>query len=162
MAVLYKDELRDRVCVVHTNVDENSRFAPQGQSPYSPLSEDILKFCSMGNIILLGDFNACSKNEQTTLFDTSEAFYKEVSVRSWTTTTSSRYEWSYGVWQTLFGSFSLHKRWEIQLVGYTLEKPKIIMDWWVNTFYMHATLCPCSLHPSLIELCVKACQLDRA
>ena len=78
-----------------------SRFEPHGESPYSPLYANILKFCSMGDIILLGDFNAHTKNEQTTLFDTSEAFYKEVSVRSWTTTTSSRYEWSYGVWQKL-------------------------------------------------------------
>ncbi len=104
VAVLYKNELRDRVCVVHKDVDARymwiriqkghrkklyiaicyfppaySRFAPHGESPYSPLYEDILRFCSMGDIILLGDFNARTKNEQTTLFDTSEASYKEIS-----------------------------------------------------------------------------------
>jgi hypothetical protein len=33
----------------------------------------------MGDIILLGDFNARTKNEQTTLFDTSKASYNEIS-----------------------------------------------------------------------------------
>ena len=32
----------------------------------------------MGDIMLLGDFNARTKNEQTTMFDTNEAVYGEV------------------------------------------------------------------------------------
>ena len=32
----------------------------------------------MGDIILLGDFNAQTKDEQTTMFDTNEVVYGEV------------------------------------------------------------------------------------
>ena len=32
----------------------------------------------MGDIMLLGDFNARTKDEQTTMFDTNEAVYGEV------------------------------------------------------------------------------------
>ena len=38
----------------------------------------IIRFVSMGYIILSGDFNAQNKDEQTTTFDSSEAVYEEV------------------------------------------------------------------------------------
>ena len=103
VAVLYKKELHDRVHVVHKDVDARymwirikrgdlrelyiaicyfppaySRFAPLGESPYLPLYDDIIRFATMGDIMLLGDFNARTKDEQTTMFDTNEAVYGEV------------------------------------------------------------------------------------
>jgi hypothetical protein len=52
--------------------------------------------------------------------------------------------------------FSLHIRWEIQLIGYTLERPKILMNWWANMLYIHVISYSRSLHTSWTELCVKA------
>ena len=81
--MLYKKELHDRVHVVHKDVDAHymwirikrgdirelyfaicyfpppySRCAHLGELPYIPLYEDIIRFATMGDIILLGDFNA--------------------------------------------------------------------------------------------------------
>ena len=103
VAMLYKEELHGRVHVVHKDVDARymwicikrgdlrelyiaicyfppaySRFAPLGESPYLPLYDDIIRFATMGDIILLGDFNARTKDEQTTMFNTNEAVYGEV------------------------------------------------------------------------------------
>ena len=86
--MLYKEELHGRVHVVHKDVDARymwirikrgdlrelyiaicyfppaySRFAPLGESPYLPLYDDIIRFATMGDIILLGDFNAQTKDE---------------------------------------------------------------------------------------------------
>ena len=59
-----------------------SQFAtfhlPRGKSPYLPLYDDIIRFATIGDIILLGDYNARTKDEQTTMFDTNEAIYGEV------------------------------------------------------------------------------------
>ena len=76
VAMLYKKEFHDRVCVVHKEVDAcymwirinrgdlrelyiaicyfppaYSRFAPLGESPYLPLYDDIIRFATMGDII---------------------------------------------------------------------------------------------------------------
>ena len=48
------------------------------ESPYLPLYDDIIRFATMGDILLLGDFNARTKDEHTTMFDTNEAVYGEV------------------------------------------------------------------------------------
>ena len=83
MAVLYKKEHHDRVLVVHKDVDARymwirikrgdlrelyiaicyflpsySRFAPLSESPNLPLYANIIRFATMGETILLGDFNA--------------------------------------------------------------------------------------------------------
>ena len=47
-----------------------SRFAPLKESPYLPLYDDIPSFATMGDFVLLGDFNAQTKDEQTIMFDT--------------------------------------------------------------------------------------------
>ena len=56
------------------------RFAPPGELSYSPIYDDIISLTSMGDIVVLGDFNVWMKDEQTTMFDTSEASYGEVMV----------------------------------------------------------------------------------
>ena len=54
-----------------------SRFAPPRESPLYHYMM-IIRFASMGTIILLGDFNAQTKDEQTTMFDTNEAVYRKI------------------------------------------------------------------------------------
>ena len=80
MSVLYKTQLHDRVHVVHKYVDAyhkrgsqelyianhkllctcHSRFISLGES----LPDDIIRFATMGDIVLIGDFNAQTKDEQ--------------------------------------------------------------------------------------------------
>ena len=48
-------------------------FAPLNASPYLPLYDDIIRFSSTGYIVQLGHLNAQTKNELTTMFDTSKA-----------------------------------------------------------------------------------------
>ena len=54
-----------------------SRFAPPRESPLYHYMM-IIRFASMGTIILLGDFNAQTKDEQTTMFDTVRLFMKKL------------------------------------------------------------------------------------
>ena len=51
---------------------------PRGQSPFSVLDEDIWEFSRDGDIILLGDFNARTRNHQTTFYDTSYEILREL------------------------------------------------------------------------------------
>ena len=88
VAVLFREELRPLVRIVRR--DEHARYmwvtlrleierplyiaicyfppstshyaSPQGQSPYTILDEDIWEFSSVGDVILLGDFNARTRH----------------------------------------------------------------------------------------------------
>ena len=84
--MLYKKGLHERVHVVHKDIDAHymwirikrgdlrelyiavchclpTQFAPLGESPYLSLYDDIIRFATMRDIKLLGDFNAQTKNE---------------------------------------------------------------------------------------------------
>ena len=49
-------------------------LASLGESPYLPFYDDIIRFTNCGDIILR-KFNAHTKNEQTTLFDSRKTMY---------------------------------------------------------------------------------------
>ena len=105
MGVLSREGLCDRIHVVHRDPEARylwiricrdglkelyvaacyfppaySRYAPQGESPYTPLYDDIMRYANMGDIMLMGDFNARTGREQTTLYDMQEAVYRDVPV----------------------------------------------------------------------------------
>ena len=66
------------------------------------ISTIIWLFASMGDIVLLWDFNAQIKNEHTTISDMSEAIEGDKYGRtSWYNARSSRYKWSNKIWQKL-------------------------------------------------------------
>ena len=55
-----------------------SRFAPLKESPYLSLYADIIRSAAMGDTVLLGDFSAQTKDEQTITFDTSKLYMKKL------------------------------------------------------------------------------------
>ena len=40
-----------------------------GDSPYSVLSEDIVHYSTLGEVLLMGDFNARTQNRQCEIYD---------------------------------------------------------------------------------------------
>lgn len=105
MVVLYREEFNDVVHIVqgdvearymlirvHTNRPRDiymavcyfppahSRYAPQGESPYMPLYEEIMRYASMGDILLVGDFNARTSQRQSAFYDMEEPIYRELAL----------------------------------------------------------------------------------
>lgn len=103
VAILYKQELQGAIQVVHRDAEArylwvrihtrrpkdiyiavcyfspaHSRYASQGESPYMPLYEDIVRYASMGDILLAGDFNARTGQRQSSLYDREDPMYQEL------------------------------------------------------------------------------------
>lgn len=81
-----------------------SRYASQGGSPYMPLYEDMTRFSSLEDALLVGDFHARTWREQTVLYTMDEPMYHESATDEMGTKRSARHmgevTW---VWETFSG-----------------------------------------------------------
>ena len=62
---------------------------PKGHSPFTILNEDIWEFSRIGDVMLVGDFNARTGTGQSTFFDNSKEMLREVDPKDLELTRSS-------------------------------------------------------------------------
>lgn len=101
--MLYREGLRDVVQVMHKDEDarymwirlhtgrprdlyvaicyfppSNSGYASRDGGPFDMLYEDIMKYASIGEILLMGDFNARTGNRQSVFYMHDDAMFREI------------------------------------------------------------------------------------